>query len=535
MNTNPYLDIYNQNQPATQLWNQNYRVPAAANPALNHNCIAGQLPGQGLTPQQLSQLNGQLGASTGAISTQNPHLSQMIPNVGVASVGLLPSQMQFLQEQQLKQELASQLGISAPASYKNNEISTHTGNGNSSQGSSGSSSGPNATGAGTFQKFSTTTKHHVGSASIGDKKLPQHQSVVIELSSGKRKRSYAHIADPADRRRVRNREVAKSSRDAKKHYVTELEKTISDLRDKNVALEMENNQLRSKFEGLLGSAGSTGQLQSMDVANLLGNDWQVTHEKPEPDQNKDPAFQAMQQAEDGLELELDNNDHHHRHQHHHLEDANHAHYNSGSSTSSSGQDATQIRTDITIENITLPDNKRIKQNIHVEQDYDGVANKFTAYKADCQGTMTINREGHGSHGQCGQGGQATQVQAQHTDSQGLGPQKSHGLAAGHPHLMKSRCSSGTSSGTSGTGDLQNFNGHQHQSVHRQNQQQIQNYNLALQAHGMGAIANQGVQTYQMPYNLGPAQTQTNPPPHQFDNFDMNRYVKLEQHIQASRY
>ena len=126
----------------------------------------------------------------------------------------------------------------------------------------------------------------------------------------------------------------------------------------------------------------------------------------------------------------------------------------------------QVRTDITIDSINLPDNKRIKQNITVEQDYDGVANKFTAYNADCQGTMTINRpDGFTSqHDPYNQ-------QQQHYNIDPYSQQQMVNL-----RQKMTSGGSATSSGTSGTGDLGHGYGSQQQQQIYQGQGEVNYYN-----------------------------------------------------------
>ena len=53
----------------------------------------------------------------------------------------------------------------------------------------------------------------------------------------KGKRDYTHISDPAERRRVRNRESARKARMEKKQYLTTLENNLKNVQDKHEELE----------------------------------------------------------------------------------------------------------------------------------------------------------------------------------------------------------------------------------------------------------------------------------------------------------
>jgi len=52
----------------------------------------------------------------------------------------------------------------------------------------------------------------------------------------------------------------------------------------------------------------------------------------------------------------------------------------------------EIKTELLDETLSaqMPSSKKMKPNITVEQDSNGVANKFISYNADCHGTVVVN-------------------------------------------------------------------------------------------------------------------------------------------------
>lgn len=337
-----------------------------------------------MDPNQIQQLTGSLQANTQNLM-QTANFNQQMLN-----------QMKLLQEQQsnqIKNQLAQQLGISNPITNQTGPVTR----------SRKYSQAP--------EKIATTTKHHAGIAiGLPDQAFPQDRSVIIEMKNGKRKRSYAHITDPAERRRVRNREVAKTSRDSKRHYVSELERKITDLKNENLNLETQNNTLRSKFNEIIKNAN----LSHDNLIEILGENYYEKMQKPQPNHSLDPTLAvpttdvnnvpnkplkmnpAGKRAREvsGQSNCSDRSDR-----------SDSSHTNSSSSHNSTGNfhngaagiiKSNNNPNDTNFQDITLsnhqPQTKKMKQNITVCQDFNGFANKFTSSNGrDNAGSMTINR------------------------------------------------------------------------------------------------------------------------------------------------
>lgn len=96
---------------------------------------------------------------------------------------------------------------------------------------------------------------------------PARSSVMLETTSGKRKRSYQHIQDPAERRRVRNRESAKAARQNKKNYIAQLEENQRSLRQKNEILKAENEEVLFKMKQLVDAS----DMKEEEVESMIGS------------------------------------------------------------------------------------------------------------------------------------------------------------------------------------------------------------------------------------------------------------------------
>lgn len=107
---------------------------------------------------------------------------------------------------------------------------------------------------------------------------------VQTIDNGKRKRNYDHIGDPAERRRVRNRESAKLARMNKKQYLATLENNLKQVEDKHEELINENKTLRDQFSRLI----KLSLMSTEEIEQVLGCDYTQLLENPTiPEVKKD--------------------------------------------------------------------------------------------------------------------------------------------------------------------------------------------------------------------------------------------------------
>ena len=332
----------------------------------------------------------------------NPNLAQ-IQNMQMQLAALQQStnQMPMLTEQeerQMKNDLCSKLGISN-SSTDNSSFDNNSNNPNSSNSRNSNSSSKSKS---SFEKLSTTTKI-APSSNLPAQSLPQTKSIIIETANGKRKRSYGHILDPAERKRIRNREVAKSSRESKKNYTRELEEGFKHQQLENQRLQAENNNLRVSFQNLVRAT----QFNHNELSTILGSEYQLMFNVP----IADPKYDNYNVQNEISQLNCRSMQHYGKLEPSEVNPSNsetgsnscgtsttgsldqpQSSLSATSSSSENNQSAPPSITknlDETLSN-HMPVNKKMKPNITVEQDSNGVANKFISYNNDCHGTVVVN-------------------------------------------------------------------------------------------------------------------------------------------------
>jgi len=180
--------------------------------------------------------------------------------------------------------------------------------------------------------------------------LQPKTSVILETSSGKRKRSYQHIHDPAERRRVRNRESAKQARQNKKNYIVQLEENERGLQEKNQALKAENDDIFLKMKQLV----EASDIKEEAVESIIGSSY---FERISEGVVEGVQATGERGSSDGYNGEVDRN------------------YNYDEPK------------------------KENYSTVHVKQELiDGRTSSLETYGSDVHSVVTINREIEGQHG-----------------------------------------------------------------------------------------------------------------------------------------